>query len=507
MVVSYGGFKMMKKYCIILATLIAFTGCKGKDEFNVEKIEAPKDYELFDNLTDKLDIENAGLSIYDYDKELAFLLDISKEADYEKYFYKNYLDENSVAQYDGEMLNYINNFIDNGTSISSAYKFIAYMFDSKSKLLELAKFDQYCFPDYNFSKAYEFFDGKLQCVGDFQKGAEIYRKAHLGLLKARNMLKYAIENQLKEESDKVRADAHLYIAISYLAQDELYQILEVKKHAALWKELGGDKVEIFSSEKNKELNELLKYVAYNENTGVIELLKDGIDKGFINQALSLGGIYNYLNDDFYLPVSIVKRDEKRYAVNPFFTKFHRVEHVLASYALLVETEKEIDSSVYNVRNNYDKLYDNPVYILPLNGAVYIVEMKDEKPLKVEFYNPAYFDTSYNTGGFSDNDYREFIVNEYGFDMLQKDYISYENGKGKFVWNGNIKDQQPDKAKLFKLRNMMDCLHGNDERLIHFCTNRGRLIQAKYEHENYKCRNKENCFMTVEDMIKRGDYNE
>ena len=185
----------------------------------------------------------------------------------------------------------------------------------------------------------------------------------------------------------------------------------------------------------------------------------------------------------------------------------KVEHVLASYALLVETEKEIDSSVYNVRNNYDKLYDNPVYILPLNGAVYIVEMKDEKPLKVEFLNPAYFDTSYNTGGFSDNDYREFIVNEYGFDMLQKDYISYENGKGKFVWNGNIKDQQPDKAKLFKLRNMMDCLHGNDVRLIYFCSNRGRLIQAKYEHENYKCRNKENCFMTVEDMIKRGDYNE
>ena len=251
-----GVLNMMKKYTILLILLVILTGCKGKDEFNVEKIEAPKDYELFDNLNDKLDIENAGLSIYDYDKELAFLLDISKEADYEKYFYKNYLDVTNIIQYDDEMLNYINNFIDNGTSISSAYKFIASMFDSKSKLLELAKFDQYCFPDYNFSKAYEFFDRKLQCVGDFQKGAEIYRKAHLGLLKARNMLKYAIENQLKEESDKVRADAHLYIAISYLAQDELYQILEVKKHAALWKELGGDKVEIFSSEKNKELNEL-----------------------------------------------------------------------------------------------------------------------------------------------------------------------------------------------------------------------------------------------------------
>ena len=134
-----GVLNMMKKYTILLILLVILTGCKGKDEFNVEKIEAPKDYELFDNLTDKLDIENAGLSIYDYDKELAFLLDISKEADYEKYFYKNYLDENSVAQYDDEMLDYINNFMDNGSSISSAYKFISYMFDSKSKLLELAR--------------------------------------------------------------------------------------------------------------------------------------------------------------------------------------------------------------------------------------------------------------------------------------------------------------------------------------------------------------------------------
>ena len=101
--------------------------------------------------------------------------------------------------------------------------------------------------------------------------------------------------------------------------------------------------------------------------------------------------------------------------------------------------------------------------------------------------------------------KPIIVNDYGYDMLQRDYISYEKGSGEFVWNGNIKDQQPDKSKLFKLRNVMDCLHGNDERLIDFCSNRGRLIRAKYEHDNYKCRNKENCFMTVDDMIKRGDY--
>lgn len=495
---------MMKKYSIVLILLVIFTGCKGKEEFNVEKIEAPKDYVLFDNLSDKLDIKNAGLSTYDYKKELSFILDISKEADFEKYFYKKYVD--NVAEYEkSEIEKTIDDFLNNGNSISSAYKYIAYMYDSKGKLLETSKFGLYCFPDYDFT-GNELFKEKLnKCYESYEIGAELYRKANLGLLKARNMLKYALENNLQKESEKVRADAHLLIAISYLAQDELYQILEVKKHAALWKELGGQTVTIFSKEKNNELNELLKYVAYNENTGVIEFLRDGISKGFINTGLSLGGVYNYLNDDFYLPVTIIKRGEDKYAVNPFFTNYHNIENVVSVFPLLVPPVKEVDPSAYNIRNNYDRLYENQVYILPLNGVLYIVEMKDEKPLKVEFLNPAYFDTSYGGDSFSDSEYKPFILNEYGYDVLQRDYISYVNGKGEFVWNGNVKDQQPDKAKLFKLRNVMDCLHGNDERLIDFCSNRGRLIRAKYEHDNYKCRNKENCFMTVDDMIKRGDY--
>ena len=495
-----GVLNMMKKYTILLILLVILTGCKGKEGSNTVSIDAPEDYVLFENLSDKLDIKNAGLSTYDYTKEAAFLLDISKEADYEKYFYKKYVD--NVSEYEkSELEKTIDDFINNGNSIASAYSFIGNMYVNKGKLLEISKFGSYCFPYYDFAGSDVFKDKLQTCYQGYEIGAELYRKANLGLLKARNMLKYAIENQLKEESDKVRADAHLLIAISYLAQDELYQILEVKKHAALWKELGGDKVEIFSKETNKELNELLKYVAYNENTGVIELLKDGIEKGFINQVVSLGGVYNYLNDDFYLPVSIVKRDENQYAINPFFTVYHDEQKVFSTFPLLVKPEKPIDVSSYNVQNNLDRLYNNQLYILPLNGAVYILEMKDNKPLKVEFLNPAYYDTSY----FRDETMKPIIVNDYGYDMLQRDYISYEKGSGEFVWNGNIKDQQPDKSKLFKLRNVMDCLHGNDERLIDFCSNRGRLIRAKYEHDNYKCRNKENCFMTVDDMIKRGDY--
>lgn len=493
---------MMKKCYILLILLIAIAGCKGKEEgSSVSKIEAPKDYVLFDNISDKVDIKNAGLSTYDYKKELAYLFDISKEADYEKYFYKKYINEDIIEYEKTDIENSIDNFLNNGNSISDAYTFIVYMYNNKGKLLESAKFERYCYPDYEVKGGKKFQDGLKLCYQSYQIGAELYRKANLGLLKARNMLKFALENTLQKESEKVRADAHLLIAISYLAQDELYQILEIKKHAALWKELGGQTVTLFSKEKNNELNALLKYVAYNENTGVVELLKDGIEKGFINTAISSGGVYNYLNDDFYLPVSIVKRGEDKYAVNPFFTVYHDVQKVFTTFPQLVKPTKPIDVSSYKVQNNFERLYDNPVYILPLNKVIYILEMKDNKPFKVEFYNPAYFDTSY----FRNEDMKPIIVNDYGYDILQKDYLSYESGSGKFVWNGNIKDQQPDKAKLFSLRNVMDCLYGNDERLIDFCSNRGRLIRAKYEHDNYKCRNKENCFMTVDDMIKRGDY--
>lgn len=498
---------MMKKYSILLILLVIFTGCKEKEEFNIDKIEAPKDYELFDNISSKLDIENAGFPTYDYSKELAFLLDISKEADYEKYFYKTYSADGMYTYENFEIKNYIDEFINIGSSITDAYKFIAYMFDNKEKLLENSSFGKYCFPYYDFGDGNSSKSMIDKCYQDYEAGAELYRKANLGLLKARNMLKYAIENQLKNESEKVRADAHLYIALSYLAQDELYQILEVKKHAALWKELGGQTVEIFSKEVNKELNELLKYVAYNENTGVIELLKDGINKGFINQVISLGGVYNYLNDDFYLPVSIVKRGEDKYAVNPFFTQYKDAKRVLSEFALLVKSTKEIDSAKYNVQNNLDNLYNNPVYILPLNRVIYILEMNDEKPIKVEFLNPAYFDTSYGYSDYADMEYKPLIVNEYGFDVLQKDYIIYKDGKGKFVWNGNIKDQQPDKAKLFTLRNVINGL-SNQAEIIEYYNNRDVLIIAKYEYDNYKCRNKkENCFITLEDLKKRRIINE
>ena len=207
-----------------------------------------------------------------------------------------------------------------------------------------------------------------------------------------NMLLYALDNDLKEESDKIKADAHLMIAVSYIASDELYRLEKIKEHAALWKELGGISVNIFDDDINKKMTSLLTYTAYNENTGVVEILRDSAEKGFMDLVLSKGGIYNYLNDDDYIPVTVMKRGDK-YALNPFFIEYENTG-IDTYMADIVEPLHKINNNHYDLQKKYDVLYDNPVYILALNGAVYTVEINNGMPLKAEFRNPAYFRTGY-----------------------------------------------------------------------------------------------------------------
>ena len=67
----------------------------------------------------------------------------------------------------------------------------------------------------------------------------------------------------------------------------------------------------------------------------------------------------------------------------------------------------------------DVLYDNPVYILALNGAVYTVEINNGMPLKAEFRNPAYFRTGYLN---REKNNLPKISSEYEYGYIQKDYI-------------------------------------------------------------------------------------
>lgn len=488
----------MKKIYILAAFLLLFSACNKKAEFDENNIAA-KENIVFDNISSGLDYKNAGRAAYNKNMQYGELLDVSKEQDSEKYFIKY----NTNIEYDFTDMPYAlkaAEFLKNGSTLSDAYKHIAVYYVNRENL-GIFDFDDYVLPYSEYINNDNISDVQSRYI----KGAEAARQINLSLLKARNMIIYALNHQLKEADDKIKAQAHLIAAISYLAQDRLYNILEIKKHAALWKELGGLEVDFLSGEDNKQLTALLTYVAYNENTGVVELINDGIEKEFLQAAFSKGGVYNYLNDSFYMPVGAAFRQSK-YAVNPFYMQYETYRDTASMMKMIIsgkETDENDKTADYDIQNNFDTLYDNEVYLLPLNGAVYTIEVKDGSAVKVEFRNPAYFDA-----GFASYLYDEAarqkgipkILSEYEYNILQKDYIINDNGRLNVVWNGTIREQMPDKRKLFTFQGVIDCLNSNDnvDKLEKICSSRESMIKAKYIHKN-RCGTIKDCLITSSDI--------
>ena len=488
----------MKKIYTLFIFLVLFSACSKGKEFNENNISARENI-VFDNISSRLDYKNAGRVSYNKNMEYAALLDISKEADFEKYFVKY----NVNTEYDFPDMPYALRaveFLEKGSSLDEAYKHIAVYYINRDNL-GIFNFDEYLLPySENVNN-----DNISDVQSMYIKGTEAARQINLSLLKARNMIIYALDNQMKEANDKVKAQAHLMTAISYLAQDRLYNILEIKKHAALWKELGGVDVDIFDKKDNKELTALLTYVAYNENTGVVELINDGIKKDFLQAAFSKGGIYNYLNDGFYMPVGMALRQSK-YAVNPFYMEYETYRDTVSMMKIIVsgkENDENDKIADYDIQNNFDTLYDNEVFILPLNGAVYTIEVKDGNAVKVEFRNPAYFDVSYANYLYNDAAKQKGlpkIVSEYEYNFIQTDYLVNENGKLNIIWNGTIRNQMPDERKLFTFKGVIDCLNNQDniEKLEKICSSRENMIKAKYLYKN-RCGTKQDCTITSSDI--------
>lgn len=488
----------MKKIYILLALLILFSACSKKVEFNENNVSAEEEI-IFDNISSNLDYKNAGRASYNKSMQYGDLLDACKEKDSEKYYIKYNV---NVEQDFADMPYALRavEFLEKGSSLSDAYKHIAVYYVNRDNL-GIFNFNDYILP---YSENID--NGNMSDVQSrYIKGTEAARQINLSLLKARNMIIYALNDKMMKSSDKVKAQAHLMIAVSYLAQDRLYNILEIKKHAALWKELGGLEVDFLGNAENKQLTALLTYVAYNENTGVIELITDGIKKEFLQAAFSKGGIFNYLNDGFYMPVGMAFRQSK-YAVNPFYMKYETYKDTASIMKIIIsgkETGEDDKLADYNIQNNFDTIYDNEVYILPLNGAVYTVEVKDNSALKVEFRNPAYFDTSYAGCLYNDTARQKGlpkILSEYEYNLLQKDYIINNNGRLNVVWNGTIRNQMPDEKKLFTFKGVINCFNSQDNisKLEKICSSRENMIKAKYIHKN-RCGNKKDCIIKSSDI--------
>lgn len=488
----------MRKFYIVFAFSVFFYACDKKTEFNENNVSAEENI-VFENISSGLDYKNAGRASYNKNMEYGELLDVSKEQDSEKYFIKYDTD----TEYDFTDMPYALRaleFLKNGSTLSDAYKHIAVYYANRDNL-GIFNFNDYVLPySVNINN-----DNMSDVQNSYIKGTEAARLINLSLLKARNMIIYALDNQIKEASDKVKAQAHLMATISYLAQDRLYNILEIKKHAALWKELGGLEVDFLNSVENKQLTALLTYVAYNENTGVVELIRDGIEKEFLQAAFSKGGVYNYLNDSFYIPVGTAFRQSK-YAINPFYMQYETYVDTTSMMKIIIsgkETDENDKTADYQIQNNFDAIYDNEVFILPLNGAVYTIEVKDGSAFKVEFKNPAYFDTGYASYLYNEAAMQKGlpkILSEYEYNILQKDYIINDNGKLNIVWNGTIRNQMPDERKLFTFKGVIDCLNSNDniEKLEKICSSRENMIKAKYIHKN-RCGTKKDCMITSSDI--------
>ncbi len=450
--------------------------------FNIKKLDLPKNDIIFNISKKDIDIFNAGTNKYNKQLTYSFLLDVEKEDFAEKYFPKFYkLDVDYRLNEPQEHPSNI--FLQQGSSLSEAYKHIMYIIQNKKATLNSTNFGYYCFQTNKLFVLNQVNFSDASCYSAYSVYINLYRNINLSLLKARNMILHAIDNDLKYEKNKIIAQAHLMVALSYFAQDELYNIDMIKKHAGLWKELGGKNIEFFDKNTNKKLNSLLTYVAYNDNTGIVEILQDSKSKDFIDIILSEGGVYNYLNDGDYIPVATVERGDK-YAMNPFFMEYMYPYNTADIMAKIIPSKKEKNNALYNIQNNYDTLYDNPVYIVAIGGTVYTVEMKNNAPYKVEYRNPSYFDTSYDVqsnnekASYYDNFVIPPILNEYNYNYIQKDYAIFENGKANIIWKGDVRDQRPDIRKQFKLYSAVDCLKDTGD-IAKYCGNREAMIVSMY----------------------------
>ena len=117
----------MKKYGIVISFIILFSACMQDNEYNIEEINAPKNINIFEESFAKLDYINAGTSFYKNERDYDFLIDVSKEDDYEKYFPKEY--DKYLGDYKtSKIQQQAEDFMDVGTDLTSAYKIITYFY-------------------------------------------------------------------------------------------------------------------------------------------------------------------------------------------------------------------------------------------------------------------------------------------------------------------------------------------------------------------------------------------
>ena len=133
----------MKRLYILSAFLVLFSACDKNAEFNENNISSEENI-VFENISSGLDYQNAGRVSYNKDMQYGALLDVSKEADFEKYFIKYNVD----TEYDFTDMPYALRaveFLEKGAALSDAYKHIAVYYVNRENL-GIFDFNDYVLP-------------------------------------------------------------------------------------------------------------------------------------------------------------------------------------------------------------------------------------------------------------------------------------------------------------------------------------------------------------------------
>lgn len=491
--------KSINKEILILLLVpimvLLLQSCSKKNKNEWDYTIAPKDYEVNGQIDNSQSEENVATPKYNSSNELNYLANIDLEKDFEKYYKKYSLYEKNLEYQqklsNSEKYKYAKDFIINGNRIDLAYKTILFFYKQRENL-NYVDFNLYCNPYTGNLENQKYED---ECAAIYNEATELYRLTNLALLKARRMILDIVNTQMKENAKiEEKEMAYTMIILSYLAQDRLYRYDEIVKYAKVLTDLSKSNKEndgklvvkiFFDDDENERIEKLINFINSKENLNLVEVINYAKKEKIEEIIFSTNGYYNYLNDNYYTPVGVVKRGDK-YSINAYFPQYvkFRIIPEIMKKLMPGNLNDEKENKYYDYQNNLDNLYDNEHVIFPFNNILYFIEYENKNIKTVKLFNPKLFDLNYPNmnSNIPELSGMPRIMNEYNYKINNSEFISFEDGKAKVLWNNVDEGYVVNENDLFKLGNNINCFSPIDSDTSKICGNRELLIITKYNEE-------------------------
>ena len=519
----------------IFSIFINIQSCTKNNKNEWDYAIAPNNYEVQGKIDNSLNLEHVATSKYNSFKELNYLSNIDTEKDFQKYYKKYSLFEKNLdfeeKKESLDKYQFIKEFINNGNSLEDAYKTILYFYKQRENL-NYVDFSLYCNPYFGDYENSEFED---DCASTYNEASELYRLTNLSLLKARRIILDIINNQMKENVNLEETEmAYTMVILSYLGQDRLYNLSDIQKYSKIImknrlnnsEKNKRKKFEIeifFDNKENKKIENLINYIGNVSEFTLVDIMKKAKNEKFLDLIFSTNGYYNYLNDNYYTPVAIIKRGE-RFAINAYYPQYFQYKIIPEIMKKIIPENVKMNfkNSYYDFQNNLDILFNNEHFIFPYDGVIFVVEMKDNNFHKIKVFNPKLYDLNYPNmnSNISEISGMPRIMNEYNYKVNNSDFINFENGKyfinqnsdendnvyfddnksESCLWNNVADDLKIDKNVFFKLGDGINCFDSSSRINDKICGNRELMIIMKYIQMK-ECYNKSECKINPAEINK------